>query len=314
MKILVTGGAGFIGSAVVTKLLERGEDVVIVDNLCDYYDVSLKKNRIELNKSAKFIQADVSDISKMDEIFSLEKFDKVCHLAAQAGVRYSIENPLAYEKANGLGHLVILEMCRKYNVKNLVYASSSSVYGGNIKIPFKEDDNVDNPVSLYAATKKYNELQSAAYSKLYGINTTGLRFFTVYGPWGRPDMALFIFVKNIIKGKPIKIYNNGNMYRDFTYISDIVSGVILAIDNCKGCEIFNLGRGEQVNLLDFIKTIEEELGIPAKKEFLPMQKGDVYQTYSSTKKAEKILNYKPKVSIKEGIKKFVAWYKEYYGK
>ncbi len=287
MNILVTGGAGFIGFHVAKALLERGDNVTIIDNFNDYYDVKLKEARIkELGNNIEVIKADISDNNTMDIIFKKHKFSKICHLAAQAGVRYSLENPLEFEKSNILGTMVMLEMARKYNIGDFVFASSSSVYGNNKKIPFSEEDNVDNPVSLYAATKKSNELLAYTYHYLYKINCTGLRFFTVYGPWGRPDMAYFKFTKAILEDKPIDIYNNENMKRDFTYISDITDGIIAAIDN-------------------------PSLKKKAKKNMMPMQPGDVKITYANIKKAEKLLNYKPKVKIEEGINRFVEWYKRY---
>ena len=315
-KIIVTGGAGFIGSHASKKLLERGDYVIIVDNFNDYYDPSIKRARVQeiLKKynNVEIAEADIADYSKMEEIFKRHKIDKVCHLAAQAGVRYSLINPFAYERSNVLGTLNILELCRHYSVNHLIYASSSSVYGANKKMPFSEEDRVDSPISLYSATKKSNEEMVFTYNHLYKLNCTGLRFFTVYGPWGRPDMALFKFTKNIIEDKPIDVYNNGEMARDFTFISDIVDGIIVAIDKCHGCEIFNLARGESVGLMEYIKEIEENLKRKAIKNMMPMQSGDVPATSADISKAKEKLGYNPKVSIKEGVKKFVDWYKEYY--
>jgi len=312
MNILVTGGAGFIGFHVAKALLERGDNVTIIDNFNDYYDVKLKEARIkELGNNIEVIKADISDNNTMDIIFKKHKFSKICHLAAQAGVRYSLENPLEFEKSNMLGTMVMLEMARKYNIGDFVFASSSSVYGNNKKIPFSEEDNVDNPVSLYAATKKSNELLAYTYHYLYKINCTGLRFFTVYGPWGRPDMAYFKFTKAILEDKPIDIYNNENMKRDFTYISDITDGIIAAIDNPFPYEIINLGNNKTITLSYFIECIENALKKKAKKNMMPMQPGDVKITYANIKKAEKLLNYKPKVKIEEGINRFVEWYKRY---
>ena len=314
MNIIVTGGAGFIGFHVAKALLERGDKVVIVDNFNDYYDVRLKEARIkELRKhnNLDVIKADISDYDAMNNIFKKHKFNKICHLAAQAGVRYSLENPLTYEKSNMLGTMVMLEMARKHNIKDFVFASSSSVYGNNKKIPFSEEDNVDNPVSLYAATKKSNELLAYTYHHLYKINCTGLRFFTVYGEFGRPDMAYFKFTKAILEDKPIDIYNYGKMKRDFTYISDIVQAVLAAIDNPFPYEIINLGNNKPIELSYFIECIEKALGKKAKKNMKPMQPGDVFITYADIRKAEKLLNYKPKVKIEDGIKRFVKWYKEY---
>ncbi|GAB6074874.1 NAD-dependent epimerase [Nautilia lithotrophica] len=345
MKILITGTAGFIGFHLAKRLLERGDEVVGLDNINDYYDVNLKygrlaetgieKEKIEYGKlitsnkypNYKFIKLNLEDKNAIDKLFKEEKFDKVCHLAAQAGVRYSLENPDAYIQSNIVGHMNILEAVRHNGVKALSYASSSSVYGLNKKQPFSTDDNVDHPISLYAATKKADELMSHTYSYLYNIPTTGLRFFTVYGPWGRPDMALFKFVKNILEDKPIDVYNYGKMSRDFTYIDDIVEGIVRVIDNPpKGnlnwdgrssesvapYKVYNIGNGSPVKLMDFIEAIEETLGKKAKKNLLPMQPGDVPSTYADTTDLEKDLGYKPYTDVKEGIKKFVEWYKEFY--
>ena len=312
MKVLVTGGAGFIGSHVARKLLERGDSVVIVDNFNDYYDVNLKKKRLEqLKGNFKFLKGDISDLEFLKKVFN-EKFDAVVHLAAQAGVRYSIENPHVYVKSNLAGFVNVLEMCREFKVDKVVFASSSSVYGNNTKLPFSENDRVDTPISLYAATKKNNEEIAHVYYHLFKINCTGLRFFTVYGPYGRPDMALFLFTEAILNNKEIKVFNNGDMVRDFTFVDDIVDGVILSLDKCKGFNVFNLGRGEKVKLLDFILEIEKNLGMEAKKKFLPLQQGDVLETSADISKAKKLLGYNPKVNVKEGVKKFIDWYKEYY--
>jgi UDP-glucuronate 4-epimerase len=313
-KVLLSGGAGFIGFHVAKTLLERGDSVVIVDNCNDYYDVKLKIDRLKqlgTNDRLKIFYYDISDYSELESLFQQFKFDKICHLAAQAGVRYSLENPFIYESSNNLGTLNLLELARKYNVKDFVFASSSSVYGSNKKIPFKETDNVDNPVSLYAATKKANELYAYTYHKLYGLNCTGLRFFTVYGPWGRPDMALFKFVKNITEDKSIDVYNSGKMKRDFTYITDIVDGILSAIDKPFGYEIINLGNNNPIELGKFIEIIEVVLQKKAKINYLPLQKGDVLITYADITKAKKLLGYMPKVEIEEGIKEFVLWYKNY---
>jgi UDP-glucuronate 4-epimerase len=310
--ILVTGGAGFIGFHVAKALLERGESVVIVDNFNDYYDPKLKYSRIDKikkNKNLVVYKLDISNLNDLEKIFKKHKFDKICHLAAQAGVRYSLQDPFRYELWNNMGTLNMLEMARKYLVKDFVYASSSSVYGGNKKVPFSEKDNVDTPISFYAATKKSNELYAYVYHHLYGMNCTGLRFFTVYGPWGRPDMALFKFVKAIEKGEPIEVYNHGKMKRDFTYISDAVSGVLAAIDKPFGYEIFNIGNNNPIELNKFIALIEKEMGKKAEKKMLEMQKGDVPVTYADIKKAKKMLGYNPKISVEEGIKRFVDWYK-----
>ncbi|GAB6045594.1 NAD-dependent epimerase [Caminibacter profundus] len=345
MKILITGSAGFIGYHLANKLIKRGDEVVGLDSINDYYDVNLKygrlaetgidREKIEYNKliisnkypNYKFIKLNLEDKENLDKLFKQEKFDKVCHLAAQAGVRYSLTNPDAYIQSNIVGHMNILEAVRHNDVKALSYASSSSVYGLNKKQPFSTNDNVDHPISLYAATKKSNELMSHTYSYLYNIPTTGLRFFTVYGPWGRPDMALFKFVKNIIEDKPIDVYNYGQMQRDFTYIDDIVEGIVRVIDNPPKAnpnwdgrpsesiapyKIYNIGNGSPVNLMDFISAIEEILGKEAKKTLLPMQPGDVPSTYADTTDLEKDLGYKPYTPIKEGVSKFIEWYREFY--
>lgn len=316
MNILVTGGAGFIGSKVSQELLKRGNRVLIVDNFNDYYDPKLKENRIKalLDDFSNFevFRVNVSDYKKLEEIFRNNKIDKVCHLAAQAGVRYSLENPFAYERTNVLGFLNLLELCRYNNVKDFVFASSSSVYGNNKEMPFSEQHRVDTPISIYAATKKSNEEMAYAYHHLFGLNCTGLRFFTVYGPWGRPDMALFMFTKNIMENKPINVFNSGEMARDFTYINDIVSGVIASIDKVYPYEIFNLARGESIKLLDYIKEIENNLGIEAQKNMMPMQPGDVPATSADISKAREMLGYKPETSVKEGVKNFINWYREYY--
>jgi len=315
MKILVTGSAGFIGFHTSKKLLDLGNKVVGIDNYSDYYDVQLKKNRtiiLKKNFSFKEYIIDISDKKELDKVFLEEKFDLVINLAAQAGVRYSLINPFIYEKTNNLGFLNILECCKEFKVNKVVYASSSSVYGGNKVFPFKEDQRTDNPISLYAVTKKFNELIAACYSNLYGLNCIGLRFFTVYGPYGRPDMAMFIFCEKMLSGKEIELFNNGEMERDFTFIDDIVNGVVLATQCDAKNEIFNLGRGEIVRLKELVSVIEKELGVKAKIKLSPIQKGDVEKTLSDVSKANKLLKYKPKVSVKEGVKKFVEWYKQYY--
>ncbi|MFH0870340.1 MAG: SDR family NAD(P)-dependent oxidoreductase [archaeon] len=315
MKILVTGGAGFIGFHVAKALAERGDDVVVVDDFDDYYEVELKKARAaELKKlrNIKVIKADFSDKAKMEKLFKEHSFDKICHLGAQAGVRYSLENPLVYERSNILGTLVLLEMARHHKVKDFVFASSSSVYGNSKKVPFSEDDPVDNPISLYAATKKSCELMAYTYHHLYGINCTGLRFFTVYGPWGRPDMAGFKFVKNILAGKPIEVFNHGKMKRDFTFITDIVKGVVSAIDRPFPYEIINLGGDDPVELDRFISCIEKALGKKAERKMMPMQPGDVLVTMADISKARKLLGFEPSTKIEEGIRLFVEWYRSYY--
>jgi UDP-glucuronate 4-epimerase len=319
---LVTGAAGFIGMHLSKKLLEFGCKVIGYDNLNDYYDVNLKHRRLDiLNKYENFTfhKADLIDKNYLEKLFDENEINIVINLAAQAGVRYSIENPDAYIQSNIVGFFNILEMCRHHQVDHLLYASSSSVYGANKKIPFSTEDRVDNPVSLYAATKKSNELMAHTYSHLYKIPTTGLRFFTVYGPYGRPDMAYFSFTKAIIEGKPIKVFNNGDMYRDFTYIDDIIDGVIKLIENSSALnnkelpyKIYNIGNNKPVKLLDFIQAIEHALGKEAIKEFYPMQPGDVYQTYADVTDLMNDVGFKPDTPIDVGIRMFVDWYKNYY--
>ena len=338
MKILVTGAAGFIGSKLAYRLSQRGDEVIGLDNMNDYYDVRLKFGRLEecgiisrskrfidgstrestLFPNYRFIKMDLADRGQMDELFKASQFDAVVNLAAQAGVRYSITNPYAYLDSNLVGFMNVLECCRNSNIKHLVYASSSSVYGMNDKVPFSEDDRVDNPVSLYAATKKANELMAHSYSKLYGLPCTGLRFFTVYGPWGRPDMAPMLFATAISRGEPIKVFNNGNMSRDFTYIDDIVEGTIQALDhtpvaeNCPNAvpwKIYNIGCSNPVQLMDFISEIESALGVEANKVFLPMQQGDVLKTFADTSKLERECGYRPSTTLHEGIGKFIEWFK-----
>ncbi|MCP4665467.1 MAG: NAD-dependent epimerase [Deltaproteobacteria bacterium] len=312
---LVTGAAGFIGFHLSRGLLEMGEGVIGVDNLNPYYDVSLKKSRLEILKSHEgfaFHKIHLQDLDALENIFKQGRIGRICNLAAQAGVRYSLEDPFSYQKSNLEGFLHVLEMARKYGTENFVYASSSSVYGNNKKVPFSVDDRVDTPVSLYAATKKANELMAHAYSHLYDIPCTGLRFFTVYGPWGRPDMALFLFTEAILKKRPIQVYNYGKMKRDFTYIDDVVDGTIKALESPVPFEIFNLGNSNMVGLLDFIGLLEEELGQVAEKKMMPIQPGDVPETSADIEKSEQLLGFKPKTPLKEGIRKFVAWYREYY--
>jgi len=321
-KYLITGGAGFIGFHVSKALLEQGCSVTGFDNMNDYYEVSLKEARLNILRGYPgytFRKADLADKEAVFRIFETEKPDVVLNLGAQAGVRYSIDNPDAYMQSNIMGFFHILEACRHYPVQHLVYASSSSVYGGNDKVPFSTQDQVDEPVSLYAATKKSNELMAYAYSKLYGICLTGLRFFTVYGPYGRPDMAYFKFTKKILAGEPIQIYNNGDMYRDFTYIDDIVRGILNVLCNPpiqdkKGAfyKIYNIGNNQPEKLMTFIETLEKCLGQEAKKEFLPMQAGDVYQTYADVDDLIHDFGFKPSTSIEEGLSRFVQWYREYY--
>lgn len=308
--ILITGSAGFIGYHTTKTLLERGEKIIGIDNLNDYYSVELKKARLQKlqqHKNFTFYKQDISEGIKIKE-----KPQKIIHLAAQAGVRYSIENPLIYEKSNNLGTLQVFEYARQNNIKQIIYASSSSVYGNMKRTPFSEEMQLDKPISLYASTKKNNELVAHTYHHLYGIKMTGLRFFTVYGPYGRPDMAIFKFTKNILEEKEIEVYNNGDMQRDFTYIDDIVQGVISSLDKELDFEIINLARGQTIKLTKFIEAIENATGKKANKNNKEMQPGDVYQTAGDITKAKKLLNYKPKTNIEEGVKKFVEWYKEYY--
>jgi len=299
------------------SLLKDGHEVVGLDNFNDYYDVSLKEARsarLEGRKGYTAVQGDLADYELLSMLCREHKFDRVCHLAAQAGVRYSIQNPAAYQKANLEGHLNILEACRHAKISRLVYASSSSVYGGNKKIPFSETDPVDNPVSLYAATKKSDELMSHTYTHLYGLQTVGLRFFTVYGPWGRPDMAYWTFTEAMLKGKPIPVFNHGKMERDFTYITDIVAGVKAALftDGLEPYEIFNLGNSKPENLMDFIRMLADALGVEPKMEMLPMQPGDVPVTFADVSKARKKLGYDPSTPISKGLPEFVKWHKEYF--
>ena len=314
---MVTGAAGFIGFHLANELLGRGIEVVGVDDLNDYYDVKLKNDRLALlkkNKNFVFYKADMADMLALEEVFKKEKIDKVCHLAAQAGVRRSIEDPFVYEKSNVLGFLNILECLKKYEIKDLVYASSSSVYGDNKKVPFSEDQKIGKPISFYAATKASNELFAHVYNHLFGINMIGLRFFTAYGPWGRPDMAYFLFADSIVKNKPIKVFNFGEMKRDFTYIDDIVDGIISALEKVKeiGYGIYNLGGMGPVKIMDFIGVLEKELEIKAKKDYMPLQQGDMVETCADITKAKTDLGYLPKVSIEVGLKEFVKWYKSYY--
>jgi len=320
MKTLVTGCAGFIGMYVAQRLLKAGHQVVGIDNLNDYYDPTLKQWRLAQltpHKHFTFVQLDLADREGMAQLFATEAFDRVIHLAAQAGVRYSLENPFAYVDSNLVGMMTILEGCRHHGVKHLVYASSSSVYGMNDKIPFSEDDFVAHPVSLYAATKKSNELMAHSYSKLYGLPTTGLRFFTVYGPAGRPDMAPWLFTEAILQGQPIKVFNHGKMQRDFTYIDDIVEGVIRIQAVIPTGEVpyslYNIGNNEPIELARFIQAIESATGKTAEKIYLDMQPGDVVRTYADIDKLEAAVGYKPSTEIEVGIEKFVAWYKNYQG-
>jgi UDP-glucuronate 4-epimerase len=317
MKVLVTGAAGFIGMHLAKLLLKEGHTVIGIDNFNDYYDVALKRARAdELAPLTEFrmIECDLCDMDTLAQIFEQNGFDVVCNLAAQAGVRYSLDHPHAYQKANLEGFLNILECCRHAKVPRLVYASSSSVYGGNTKLPFSESDSVDSPVSLYAATKKANELMAHCYSHLYGLQTIGLRFFTVYGPWGRPDMAMWLFTKAMLAGEPIKVFNHGKMQRDFTFVDDIVAGVKACLfgDGLEKYEVFNIGNHRSENLMDMIGIIAAELGIEPNMEMLPMQPGDVPATYADIDRINSKLGYKPTTPISAGIPKFIDWYKTYH--
>ena len=335
MKVLVTGAAGFIGMHTCERLLARGDQVFGLDNLNDYYDPKLKRDRLaQLARHSKFQfeQIDISDSAALDAAFSRERAQRVIHLAAQAGVRYSLTNPQAYAKCNLTGFVNVLEACRHNNIEHLVYASSSSVYGGNTKMPFSETDSVDRPVSLYAATKKANELMAHTYSHLYRLPTTGLRFFTVYGPWGRPDMAYFSFTKAILDGQTINVFNHGQMSRDFTYIDDITAGVVRVLDRVPGFEpasaeaagtpvdhgapskLFNIGNSMPVPLLEFISTLERCLGQKAELRFLPMQDGDVPATYADVDALARWIQFRPTMPIGAGLERFAAWYRAYYGR
>ncbi len=333
MKILVTGAAGFIGMHVSQILLARGDEVVGLDNLNDYYDPQLKHDRLARltpKPGFRFVKLDVENREGMAALFAAEKFDRVVHLAAQAGVRYSLTNPHAYIDANIQGFMNILEGCRHHQIQHLVYASSSSVYGGNTLMPFSEHHSVDHPVSLYAATKKANELMAHTYSHLYRLPTTGLRFFTVYGPWGRPDMALFLFTKAILEGRAIDVFNHGQMVRDFTYIDDIAEGVVRVLDRPAEPEVgydpikadparsnapyrvFNIGNHDPVTLMQFIEAIEAAIGVEAKKNFMPLQPGDVPATHADVSELEAYTGFKPAMPVPQGIKNFVAWYRDYF--
>ncbi len=333
MKILLTGTAGFIGMHTALSLLRRGDTVVGIDNLNDYYDVQLKRARLAClagDGNFRFIAMDIADRAAMAALFARERFERVIHLAAQAGVRYSLVNPEAYVDSNLVGFMSVLEGCRHHRVQHLVYASSSSVYGGNTRMPFAERDNVDHPVSLYAATKKANELMAHTYSHLYRLPTTGLRFFTVYGPWGRPDMAPFLFTRAILEGRPIDVFNHGQMQRDFTYVDDIVEAVVRVTDRVPETDsgytvadpdpatsdapyrVFNIGNHQPVPLMDFIGCIEQRLGRRAEKRMLPMQPGDVPATYADTSALRQWIDFAPSTPLSEGIARFVDWYRDYY--
>ncbi len=310
MKILVTGGAGFIGFHTSKALLEQGREVVIVDNFNDYYNPKIKEARVAQLAGAKVVRQDFSDLEAMKQLFAQENFDKVCHLGAQAGVRYSLTNPYAYLQSNSLGTLVMLECCKHYNVPQIVLASSSSVYGMNTKMPFSEDDSVNTPMSIYGETKRTNELQAFAYHHLYGLKCTCLRFFSVYGEFNRPDLAALKFTKAILADQPIDVYNNGNMKRDWTYVGDVVQGIIAALNTPFEYEIINLGNNKTIELNYFISLIEKELGKIAVKNYLPMQPGDVPVSWADISKAKKLLNWEPKVSIEEGVHRLMKWVKE----
>ena len=311
---LITGSAGFIGFHTSLQLLKAGHQVIGIDNLNDYYDPQLKKARLEQlqNYHFTFYPHDLVDYEKLETVFQTHEVEIVCNLAAQAGVRYSITHPFAYQKSNMEGFLNMLELARQHRVSNFVYASSSSVYGKNKKLPFSVEDRVDHPISLYAATKKANELFAHSYSHLYGLPTTGLRFFTVYGPWGRPDMALFLFTKAILAGEPINVFNHGKMKRDFTYIDDIVKGVLACLDHPQPYEVLNIGNHRSEDLEHFIDVIETCLGKQAKRHYLPMQAGDVAETYADIDRIQELYGFEPTVSIAEGIPRFIEWYREYY--
>jgi UDP-glucuronate 4-epimerase len=334
MKVMVTGAAGFIGYFTSQRLLQRGDEVIGVDNLNGYYDVQLKRDRLsrlEPLQRFRFSGLDVADASAMDDLFLRERPDRVVHLAAQAGVRYSLENPRAYIDANITGFLNVLENLRKHGTEHLVYASTSSVYGGNTRLPFSVHDNVDHPVSLYAATKKSNELMAHTYSHLFGLPCTGLRLFTVYGPWGRPDMALFRFTRQMLRGEPIEVYNYGNHTRDFTYIDDTVEGILRVLDRPPAPDLqwsgdapdpqsssapyrlYNIGSNNPTSLLRYIEVLERALGVQAKKQLLPMQPGDVLDTFADVDDLMRDVGYKPSTPIETGIDSFVAWYRDYYG-
>ncbi len=333
MKILVTGAAGFIGFHTAKALLDRGDEVVCLDNLNEYYDVTLKYARLDILKQQsrfEFVQLDLTDRDAMADLFAAQNFERVVHLAAQAGVRYSIENPFAYIDSNVLGTMTVLEGCRHHQVEHLVYASTSSVYGANTKMPFSVHQNVDHPLSLYAATKKSNELMAHAYASLYQLPVTGLRFFTVYGPFGRPDMALFLFTRNILKGEPIDVFNYGNHRRDFTYVDDIVEGIVAALDRIAQpntdwsgdapdpatsqapYRLYNIGNRQAVDLMHYIEILEECLGRKAEKNLLPMQPGDVPDTWADAEDLAADVGYRPATAVEEGVKRFVEWYVAYY--
>lgn len=313
MNILVTGGAGFVGAALVKRLLKEGHTVVVVDNLNEYYDPALKRARLaEFKGQITFYEIDIADLPALEEVFKRHAFDKVCHLAAQAGVRYSLVDPYAYAKSNYVGTGNVLELTRRYGAAHIVMASSSSVYGASTAMPFVEDDPCDRPLSIYAASKRAGELLASSYCSLFKMDITALRFFTVYGPWGRPDMALFSFTEHMLKDESIEIFNNGDMKRDFTYIDDIVEGFVLALGKPAGYRVYNLGHGRPVALRDFVTTLEAALGIKAKTIARPLQAGDMKETYASVEKAKRELGFEAKVDLMEGVSNFVAWYRRFY--
>ncbi len=318
MKILITGAAGFVGFHLANALLDKGHEVVGLDNFNDYYSVKLKRDRhalLEKRVGYKGVEADLCDRATMESLFGKNSFERVCHLAAQVGIRYSVAHPFVYQKSNLEGFLSVLEACRGARVKRLVYASSSSVYGGNRDLPFRESDRVDHPISLYGATKKANELMAHVYHHLYGMETIGLRLFTVYGPWGRPDMAVWLFTEAMLRGEAIKVFNDGNMRRDFTYVGDIVDGIEAALfsDRVSGYDIFNLGGEHSEKLTDMIRVLADSLGVQPKMDLRPIQPGDMSDTASDISRARELLGFNPGVRISEGIPKFTSWYRQYHG-
>lgn len=312
MKVLVTGVAGFIGMHCAQRLLARGDEVVGIDNLSPYYSVGLKRDRLK-QLPIRFHESDIADASSLSSVFENEKPEAVLHLAAQAGVRYSLENPSTYVQANLVGFANLLECCRRHRPRHLVFASSSSVYGSNTKLPWSEEDNVDHPVSLYAATKKSNELMAHVYSHLFGLQTTGLRFFTVYGPWGRPDMSPMLFARAIMEASPIQVFNHGDMQRDFTYVDDVVEGTLRVLDQPEKYRIYNIGNHQPVGLLDYIAALERALGKKAMLEMKPMQPGDVKATYADTRALKNAVGFAPETPLATGLERFAAWFRQYYG-
>lgn len=315
MQILVTGGAGFIGSALASRFSAAGHRVVVLDNFNEYYDAKLKRDRVtHLLPNTPVYFTDITNKAALKALFAQYQFDVVCHLAAQAGVRYSVEAPEVYVQSNVLGTQMLLEVMKDFGVKRMVYASTSSAYGITTDSPFQEAAAADRPVSVYAATKRSAEMLAHSYNQQYGIETTALRFFTVYGPWSRPDMAMLKFAEKMAKGEPIDIYNHGNMKRDFTYIDDIVEGFVSAVEKPLGYEVINLGNGSPVKLLDFVEELEKQLGVSAEKNMMPMQQGDVFETYADITKAQQLLGYEPKTSFRDGVAVFARWFKDYYSK